>query len=455
MLRKLIWKEVLGHVLSTRFAFSVTVAGVLMLSSTWVLLGHYHDQVASYQAFAAEHARQIGSYETGAETPLAALSMGGRILDRRPPALSFLVSGVYRDLPRSFWISAYDGPSPETNLVENRLRDLFELVDFRFIVGVVFALLALVLSYDAVNGERQAGTLRMIFANPVRIGEVLVAKWISLTGVLGVAFLVSFLGSLLLAAFDPLVSLGGTSPLRLLGLAALSLLYLAVFIGLGIFLSTLFASPSTSIAMGLAAWVLLVFVVPGAAAYLGASTVATPSFASAVARRQDDLGYDYRKIRQGYLDQGDDWQTAARRTDQLWRTEVEPKRAANVTRTNQTFLNRKAEVAHRGEVLARLSPYGTFSFAAARLAGTGIEEQLAFERAVERYRQEFTDFIHRQEESGRQSEVGAEDVPPFVWRGPSGDEVLHDFILQAGVLAFLGLLLLAASYVRMLRLDVR
>lgn len=455
MFRNLMWKEVLAQILSTRFLFSVVVALVLMLLSSWVLVRSYRGEVGSYQAFKTEHTQQIGSYETGADNRLAALSMGGRILDRRPSELSFLVPGVSRELPKSYWLSSYDGPTPETNLVGNRLRELFELVDLRFIVGVIFSLLALVLSYDAINGERQAGTLKMILANPVSLRDVLAAKWLAINLVLGTAFLLAFLAALLLAAFDPLIDLGPLAG-RLAGIGLVSLLYMAVFVSLGLLFSSLFTAPASAMAISLLAWVLLVFVVPGAAPYLGATTVGEPpSYASSVAVRQDDLGYDYRTIRQEHLDAGHDWATANRMTLEFWREVVEPERARHVARTNQTFMNRKARLAERGQRLAMLSPYGLFSLAVTRLAGTGVEEQIAFERAAERYRQQFTDFIRRREGAGDPDAVSAADVPVFRFAATPPGEVAADLLVQVGVLALLAILLWATTFVRMLRYDVR
>jgi ABC-type transport system involved in multi-copper enzyme maturation permease subunit len=447
-------KEVRLHLLSSRFVFSILVGTILLVGSSWVLLRDQGDDVRAYQAFQAEHARQIGSYETGADTRLDSLAMGGRIVDRRPPELSFLLSGVHRELPKSLWVSKYDGPTPETNLVGNRLRELFALVDFRFVVGVIFSLLALLMSYDAINGEKQTGTLRLLLTNPVKVRTLLLAKWASLNTVLALAFLVAFLLSLSLGLLSPTVSLSGAGLIRLLLIAAVSLLYLAVFVTLGLLVSTLFREPYPAVATALLLWVILIFVVPGAAPYLSAMGETGPDYVGTAVNRQDDLGYNYRQVRQKYLDGGMDWTAASAATQKLWTEEVEPKRAANLSRSNEEFLNRKTRLVERGRDVARLSPYGGFSFAVTELAGVGVGEQLRFEAAVERYRRDFRDFIGRQDALGRQNEVTVAEVPPFQFESAEG-RVANETLVDVAVLAAFVLLFFSGAFVRMLHYDVR
>jgi ABC-2 type transport system permease protein len=447
MLGHLARKELLLHLLSARFVFSVAVALALMLCSGWVLLRDHEAHVQAFHDLDALHARQIGTYETGADTPLDALAAGGRILDRRPPGLAFLVSGIYGSLPRSFWLSDYDGPVPETNLVENRLSDLFDRVDFRFVIGAVFSLLALLLSYDAISGERQSGTLRMLFANPVRIREVLIAKWLRLV--------IAFLAALLLALASPAVTLGGDELARLAVVLLLSLLYLALFVTLGLLLSSLFAEPYAAIAVGLMVWVLLVFIIPGAAPYAAALGEDTPDYVGTAQARQDSLGYDFRAIRKKYMEEGDDRDTALQKTSRFWRDVVEPERSAHLLRANEELANRKARLVARGRTLARLSPYGSFSFAVSDVTGTGLAEQARFEAAVEEYRKEFKRFLRVRKEAEQYQDVDVADVPVFAFNPEPLGTALRSSLADVASLAFLTLALFAVTYMRMLRYDVR
>lgn len=455
MIRVLILKEVRNHLLSFRFAAAVGVSAALLVTSAWVLASSHGEELQGYRALRGQHERQVGSYETGADSPLGALSMGGRIVDRQPPALGFLVPGVQAATPKSFWLSAYDGPTPETNLVRNRLRELFEGVDFRFVVGIIFSLLALLLTYDAVNGERRDGTLRLVLSNPVRVRDLLFAKWAGVNLLLVIAFGLSFLAALAVALLHPLVQLDAGGVLRLGLLAFLSLLYLAVFVSLGLLLSTLFREPAAAISAGLLLWVVLVFVVPGAAPLVAATPGDDPRYVASVAERQDDLGYDFRAVRQQHLDAGKDWQEANSLTSRFWSEVVEPERARQAMRANEGFLNRREAVVARGRRWARLSPYGSFSFAATELAGAGVDEQLRFEREVEGFRLRFKEFLRRQETAGRAHEVTVDEVPRFDFRPAPVAEALVPALPDAAALALLSVGLFVAAFLRMQHYDVR
>ena len=52
-----------------------------------------------------------------------------------------------------------------TSLGEGSLSSALGNLDFLFVVSTVFSLLALLFTFDAVAGEREAGTLRITLAN--------------------------------------------------------------------------------------------------------------------------------------------------------------------------------------------------------------------------------------------------------------------------------------------------
>ena len=52
-----------------------------------------------------------------------------------------------------------------TSLGEGSLSSALGNLDFLFVVSTVFSLLALLFTFDAVAGEREAGTLRVTLAN--------------------------------------------------------------------------------------------------------------------------------------------------------------------------------------------------------------------------------------------------------------------------------------------------
>ena len=77
-------------------------------------------------------------------------------------------SGVTNDIGRFSPVDATEAVSlrgsPYSN---NPIFAVFRLLDLNFIFLVVISLFAILFTYDAINGEREAGTLRLTFANAV------------------------------------------------------------------------------------------------------------------------------------------------------------------------------------------------------------------------------------------------------------------------------------------------
>ena len=129
---------------------------------------------------------------------------------------------------------------------------------------VVFSLLAILLSFDMVAGEKERGTLKAVLANPVPRDSILLGK---LIGGFFVLFLVFLIGALLLflmlVLFDSRF-LAAPSLGPMLVIFGVSVLFLAGFYTLGLMVSTFCHSTRTAIVVLLIVWVLLLLVIPKA-----------------------------------------------------------------------------------------------------------------------------------------------------------------------------------------------
>ncbi len=118
-------------------------------------------------------------------------------------------------------------------------------------------LLALLISFDAVAGERDRGALGLILSYPASRAEILLGKAVAHVAALAVACVVGF-G----VAGGIAVALGGAGPESLMALARLmatSVLLGAAFVALGYLISALAGSSAAAAGLSAALW--LVFVV--------------------------------------------------------------------------------------------------------------------------------------------------------------------------------------------------
>lgn len=118
-------------------------------------------------------------------------------------------------------------------------------------------LLALMISFDAIAGEAERGSLSLLLSYPAGRGEILLGKFAAHLAALAFAMTIGFGSAGVIAAW-----FGGAGPESLMALARLigtSILLGAVFLALGYLVSAL--SRSATAAAGLSAGLWLVFVV--------------------------------------------------------------------------------------------------------------------------------------------------------------------------------------------------
>ncbi|MDR0354747.1 MAG: ABC transporter permease [Deltaproteobacteria bacterium] len=136
---------------------------------------------------------------------------------------------------------------------------LMSLAAFMTLFG---PMVGLVLGFDAVNRERNQGTLSKMLSQPIYRDEVIVGKY--LAGLLTIALL---LAALLLILTGLGLAVVGLVPkadevMRLLVYYLLSVVYLGIWLGLAMLTSIIFRSVATSALASAALWILLSFFVP-------------------------------------------------------------------------------------------------------------------------------------------------------------------------------------------------
>lgn len=119
-------------------------------------------------------------------------------------------------------------------------------------------LIALMLSYGALVGEEERGTMSLLLTYPVARWQVVIGKLVGHMAILAIAIIVGYGGSALLIS---LVSGGdGEGWQALFALMGSSLLLAAVFLGLGYLLSALVSQESVAAGLAIGVWVVLVVI---------------------------------------------------------------------------------------------------------------------------------------------------------------------------------------------------
>ena len=259
MLTVLIRRELLDNLMTFRFAAAVLIMLLLVVANTFVLIKDYERRLEAYNTVLKTEHRQSQDLKT--------YSSGRYGVARPPNPLSIFNVGLDKRLGNEISVSHGFVPTlwdTGTYKLANPLLNLFTSIDIVFIFEVVLSLIALIFAYDAIAGERERGTLRLVLTHPVRRGQILLAKYISAMTCLLVPLLISLLLAVILLTTSTVISLSIGDFLRIGGIILSSIVYLSVFYLIGMLISAVTRRTGTALMLAMFVWGFWVLVYPNA-----------------------------------------------------------------------------------------------------------------------------------------------------------------------------------------------
>ncbi len=424
-------KELLKDLRSFRFVACFLLCIILFTVSSIVGAQDFETRLRTVQTGESQEEEKLSE--------LRVYSHLKPIVYRRPGPLSVFNQGYGRSFSPSVQIShrkiPYLTPRERT---DNPYLDIIPPIDISTVVRVILSLLAVLLSFDAISGEKEAGTLRLLLSNPVPRARLLFGKYlggmITLTAALMTGFL---LGIVILTIVSP-VGIRGREWLSLLTLTLVSIGYLSLFLLLGLMVSSVTRRSATSLIILLSLWLFLVIIAPNVAAFIAAGAVDVPSelereLEVAQLERQVEeqveeyaaslepsepvgeltvYGEDgevlvrlgrperYAWLNDYYSYRVDRWMQAARL---IWERNQEHLRA----------LRRQVEVA---DGLSRISPAFLYDRVTRVFSGTDLESYENFVKQAREYRAQLMEYVEEQDgfHSSRWFTDDPPDQEPFV-----------------------------------------
>jgi ABC-type transport system involved in multi-copper enzyme maturation permease subunit len=372
----LVWvvarKELLDHLLSLKFHVCVVAMAILMAVSAFVM---YRDYELRMENFAVMRER---AKPRPGEAGLMA------VVEPRP--LSVFAKGLDEVMDRGYTITAYLGIEPhdrQTSAVS--LFALSAAPDLLYIVKALLSLIAVLFAYDAVSGEKESGTLKLVLASTVSRGQLVAGKMLGGLAAVMLPFVALWVAGLAALATRPEIALGG-SEFSCLGFMLLaSLLYAGSFFALGVLVSALARSSAGSLIVLLFIWATLVFAVPNVGCLIAEQIAPLPSAETQELLRMQGFAKNrFLAIQSGGRDREGSAESFNREYDRL----VEDYRA------------KLDSLLGASKALTRLSPAATLTYIFTDLAGTGLGEQRRVTRALMDYKARNLPALIRQDEPG-------------------------------------------------------
>ncbi len=470
MFKIILDKELREIVGTTKFAVTFGVCAVLILLAFYVGARNYQISVEEYDAAVTENMRQMEGVTDWAN------------IDHRiflpPQPLAALVSGVSNDIGRTVTMDVRGELRSEGGrFAEDPIFAVFRFLDLEFIFAIVLSLFAILFGFDAINGEKERGTLGLSFANSVPRAQYILGKIAGSFLALIIPLMIPILiGCLMLPLLG--VPMDADSWLRLAMVILTGTLYFGVFLTLSVFISTLTQRSSTSFLALVVAWVFAVLIIPRTSVLAAGRMVDVPSvdqvdFAKGMysaqlfndrmvamqAWTQQNYQSDHRLMMEGMQAFTTEQQDLL---DEKMRIFVEE---LNRDRDNKSNLRNNVAFS-----LARISPTASFSLAASDLAFTSMELRTSYLDAASEYQQEFAAFMRSknvdyggEQYVGHGAPVVVEEPPPidtrelplFAYEPPPASEAVGEALPDLGILFMFNAFFCAGAFVRFNRYDLR
>ena len=429
-------KEFLQNLKTLRFSLFLIFSVILVLLSAFISIRNYESRLTEHlnvEDYQRERKREDK-------------------INLEPEVLSILARGADRRMGNSIAI-VFRGPFKATSHIghfSQRMRFMSEFsdIDFAFIVQVIFSLLAIILVYDTISGERAHGQLRLILSNSVPRANLLIGKFIGNSLCLLLPFGSCFVLGLLVVQLSPNVQFTNEDWARVAIMFVISALYLLAFLNLGTLVSCKTRMPALSLLILLSLWIWLIVVHPKF------SVFAAQKFAPVTSEAR--MG---QQIRQAYENYQQKSQKDQKETGGRYGLLLLIQRAKEDKKLYDNFLNQFAQQARVAEWISKASPVGCYDSATMAVAKTDVASHDRWLNSVRSFWSVYSAFHEARQKKrieGKEQEADEmkKNPPQFVMTPESISESLHRAMPGIAMLIFFNIMFFMLSYLFFLKYEV-
>ncbi len=491
MLKTIIAREFLSNILNLRFMVGLVLCIIVTVACIIILVHDYQQEMADYNIRVNLQDEILNNYANADRNQLL-----GILRPQKPPER-------FRPL-----IIGISGSEDSGFFDYNPLPILFPPLDFLFIVTIIMSLLAMLFSHDAIAGERQSGTLRLVIANSISRTEILFGKFIGGAITLLIPFILSLLVGALYISINPAIQWDSSAWAELALLTAASITFITLFYLLGLMVSTFSRYSTTSILNCLFLWILLILVIPNVCPYISAQLYRIPSIKETERRKRENEDHALKvarkhineTVKEFKLEYGKlfsefesmefggvhlfsgakpEHQKAAQQ-----RAEADPEFKAmmdafagegEIARQKLFSIREESKMLDKDLVtkaavqtklaknLACISPFANFVYVARDLTGTGLRSLDYFKKTKDEYENQMRLYADKKIDDAREKNPALEeeslldvsDRPHFVFKEEALKDKLNEILPYWGTLVLFNVVFFAAAFVGFVIYDVR
>ena len=370
-MKTIIKRELLANVQSMQFLVLLIITILLFAVSSWVYVDRHLPLEKAYN-------QAVAQISQNASTQYATCF-------RSPSPLGFIADGGLKNEPFNIMLN------PKNSIIESHVNETnFKMPDipepdWAFIIKVVFSLYVILLAFNAISGEKESGTLRLINSNSIGRIQILVSKYLSTVITISIPLLAGMLISLLFFSIfhPPLITLSNLGYMLLTFI--LSLVFLSIFIFMSLFISALIHRSSLVLLILLTLWIAFAFIIPDISGILSEKIAGLPSEHQSAQEMGPMIQNEVWERITGIKERMDNGEFG---TSEEILAETDAAFEEGQEKVRAFFNNFKMTAAARLNMarnISRISPAALFQYASESLADTGPNRQARFLEDIDKY----------------------------------------------------------------------
>ena len=466
MLGTIIKKELLTNITSLRFFLALCISIAVFITDGIVFVNKYNFELKEYEEATNKNLSSLNEVSKN----ISWVASNVQTIHRKPKLTGLFCAGFEKSLPNTFKLDVFKVEIPEVVSDTNFFHSLFSDLDWMFLIAFILSFFAILLTFDSLSGEREKGTLPLTLSNSVPRDTVLLGKYVGAILTLGIPLAFGLLLNLIIVNLSGL-QFDSDQWLKIAVFIGISILFLSIFLLLGMLVSSRSSKSSTSIVILLFIWVVTVIIIPATGKIFAEKYVSAPTrievdrMINEAQREIVDNSERYGKNAGSWgSDLNADWINPPARA-RLYNAMADAK-----NRINADYVNRMIEQVNFGRRIIKISPATIYQTVSEALFGTGVPRFQSLYYQVVRYKNILKNFLIEEDKKDpdswhllawrhgvlfSQKGVDYDAVPKFAEAELSMGEALKIAVWDISVLILLNILLFAAIYVSFLRCDVR
>jgi ABC-type transport system involved in multi-copper enzyme maturation permease subunit len=466
IVKEIAFKEFRGTILSFKFSITFLVCFFTIILSIAIGIINYKSRVKEFNYGNELSLRSLQIYDSW-----ESIANEGIQISMKPSPLSIFSIGIIDYVGNVFNINAFSPPTPSLSKYgRSPILAIFGGLDISFIVRTILSLFALLYTYDAICGEKESGTLKLLLSNSVKRTQIIIGKGIGLFSCLILSFLIPFLIGIVLLLLNG-ISFGIEHWVRLGFILFTFVLFLICVLFLGFFISSITSNSNVSFLILLFIWVIFLVLAPMTSSVIGGLLSPIPSIQEIQSQKLIYLQEYLEGLKKGTSQLTEELKSGkiTLKEFDIKHRELRKKLMNEMFIKNEkfeSFIQRKQDNLNKLTIaLSIISPSAAMSFAVSDLCETSIHYYEFFVRNLRVYQKEFLDYVFSKFEKESliervfnpefKTEIDYKEIPRFIEREESIAYSLKRSIKNLTVLVLYSIMFFLLSYFYFIRYDPR